>query len=222
MADTALNPLGYGNSPYQPYSSYAGDELYISLELLAEAGLLKELPEPFRTEEKRVDYEAVRAFKQPVLRTAYQSFKEKKQDEDPEYQAFAALDWVKTYTAFRALKKANGGVCWNEWKAEDQNFPEGERELTGEEQEEAGFHTFLQYIFYCQWMKVKTAANEKGIRIMGMSPSMWDWIRQTCGEEKITSFWTPMEGRSLSQESRLIISVLPDSVGAIRFMTGST
>ena len=65
-----LNPLGYGNSPYQPYSSYAGDELYISLELLAEAGLLKELPEPFRTEEKRVDYEAVRAFKQPVLRTA--------------------------------------------------------------------------------------------------------------------------------------------------------
>src|SRR5699024_6016644 len=82
-----LNPLGYGNSPYQPYSSYAGDELYISLELLAEAGLLKELPEPFRTEEKRADYEAVRAFKQPVLRTAYQSFKEKKQDEDPEYQA---------------------------------------------------------------------------------------------------------------------------------------
>ena len=165
-----LNPLGYGNSPYQPYSSYAGDELYISLELLAEAGLLKELPEPFRTEEKRVDYEAVRAFKQPVLRTAYQSFKEKKQDEDPEYQAFAAIDWVKTYTAFRALKKANGGVCWNEWKAEDQNFPEGERELTGEEQEEAGFHTFLQYIFYCQWMKVKTAANEKGIRIMGDVP----------------------------------------------------
>ena len=124
----------------------------------------------FPTEEKRVDYEAVRAFKQPVLRTAYQSFKEKKQDEDPEYQAFAALDWVKTYTAFRALKKANGGVCWNEWKAEDQNFPEGERELTGEEQEEAGFHTFLQYIFYCQWMKVKTAANEKGIRIMGDVP----------------------------------------------------
>ena len=49
-----LNPVGYGNSPYQPYSSYAGDELYISLDILKEEGLLTSLPESFREKEKRV------------------------------------------------------------------------------------------------------------------------------------------------------------------------
>ena len=69
-----LNPVGYGNSPYQPYSSFAGDEIYISLESLYEEGLLKEQPESFREKEARVDYEAVRAFKEPWLRKAWENF----------------------------------------------------------------------------------------------------------------------------------------------------
>ena len=63
-----LNPVGYGNSPYQPYSSYAGDELYISLDVLFQEGLLKEQPEVFREKAVRVDYDAVRAFKLPYLK----------------------------------------------------------------------------------------------------------------------------------------------------------
>ena len=54
-----LNPVGYGNSPYQPYSSCAGDELYISLDALADEGLLKEHPKEFQERATRVDYEAV-------------------------------------------------------------------------------------------------------------------------------------------------------------------
>nr|WP_296266862.1 4-alpha-glucanotransferase [uncultured Merdimonas sp.] len=156
-----LNPLGYGNSPYQPYSSYAGDELYISLELLVRDGLLKEEPQAFREEEKRVDYEAVRAYKLPYLREAYQNFRASGKEKDPAYQEFHKKEWVGIYTTFRALKKANGGTCWNEWER---------TELSGTEQEEADFHTFLQYLFYTQWMQVKQAANEKGIRIMGDVP----------------------------------------------------
>ena len=156
-----LNPLGYGNSPYQPYSSYAGDELYISLELLVRDGLLKEEPQAFREKEKRVDYEAVRAYKLPYLREAYQNFRASGKEKDPAYQEFQKKEWVGIYTTFRALKKANGGTCWNEWER---------TELSGTEQEEADFHTFLQYLFYTQWMQVKQAANEKGIRIMGDVP----------------------------------------------------
>ena len=58
-----MNPLGYGNSPYQPYSSFAGDEIYLDLDALSEEGLLNRKPAPFRREEARVDYEKVRAYK---------------------------------------------------------------------------------------------------------------------------------------------------------------
>ena len=66
-----LNPVGYGNSPYQPYSSCAGDEQYISLELLAEEGHLKEKPEEFQPDVKKEEYDAVRRFREPYLRVAF-------------------------------------------------------------------------------------------------------------------------------------------------------
>ena len=59
-----MNPVGYGNSPYQPYSSYAGDEMYISLELLQKEGLLEEEPEAFRQYADKIDYDASRAYKE--------------------------------------------------------------------------------------------------------------------------------------------------------------
>ena len=72
-----LNPVGYGNSPYQPYSSCAGDEIYISLDKLAEDGLLKTAPEAFLQNAKRVDYEAVRQYREPFLREAFEVFTKK-------------------------------------------------------------------------------------------------------------------------------------------------
>ena len=74
-----LNPVGYGNSPYQPYSSCAGDELYISLDALADEGLLKEHPKEFQERATRVDYEAVRQYREPFLRTALM-FLQRKRD----------------------------------------------------------------------------------------------------------------------------------------------
>ena len=97
-----LNPVGYGNSPYQPYSSCAGDELYISLDMLYEDGLLSELPPSFNEHAKSVDYDAVRVFKETYLREAFRNFCEKEWLQEEDYQEFASQDWVYEYGVFRA------------------------------------------------------------------------------------------------------------------------
>lgn len=74
------------------------------------------------------------------------------------------------YGVFRALKKDQGGVCWNEWSEEAKHWPEERYTLSEEIETEAQYHMFLQYEFFVQWMKVKTQANADGIQIMGDVP----------------------------------------------------
>lgn len=111
-----LNPTGYGNSPYQPYSSFAGDEIFISLEELQNEGLLKEVPPTFGKGEEKVLYEEVRAYKETYLREAFCNF-----EQTEAYKEFVKQGWVQQYGVFRAFKKANGGACWVEW-AEEQKY----------------------------------------------------------------------------------------------------
>lgn len=165
-----LNPVGYGNSPYQPYSSFAGDELYISLEELYKDGLLEEQPPVFMENNTKVDYEAVRNWKLPYLRRAFDKFQEKGMASGEDYQKFISREWVHDYGVFRALKNKNQGKCWNEWNEEEKNWCENRKTLSPDIEKEAEFHMFLQYIFYTQWMKLKIEANQKGIQIMGDVP----------------------------------------------------
>ena len=165
-----LNPVGYGNSPYQPYSSCAGDELYISLDTLYTEGLLKELPPSYRETAGKVDYEAVRAYKEPFLKKAFREFVIGGGREKEDYQSFLLQPWVSSYAVFRALKSKNGRKCWLEWKKEDRDWPGSLSPLSPDIEEEAEYHKFLQYLFYQQWMNVKKAANENGIQIMGDVP----------------------------------------------------
>ena len=160
-----LNPVGYGNSPYQPYSSCAGDEIYISLETLYEQGLLKELPPAFLEKETHVRYDQVRAWKESYLREAFSRF-----EETDDYKTFAQQSWVLEYGMFRALKEKNENRCWNEWDTADKTWPEAKKEVPLEIAHEAAYQMFLQYIFFCQWMEIKKTANEKGIQIMGDVP----------------------------------------------------
>lgn len=176
-----LNPLGYGNSPYQPYSSFAGDELYISLEKLQECGLLEELPKPFHKKEERIDYPAVRAYKEQFLKKAFERF-----SPDEEYEVFASMEWVKEYAVFITLKKANGLKCWNEWKKEDQRWIQDKKLDLTPFQEQIQYEIFLQYMFYRQWKSLKEYANQKGILVMGDIPfyvgidSLDVWANQKC------------------------------------------
>lgn len=160
-----LNPTGYGNSPYQPYSSCAGDEMYISLDRLYEKGLLKEKPEAFMEEASKVDYEKVRAWKEPYLREACGNHVG-----DADFKEFADQAWVFRYAVFRAFKKANDHRCWNEWPEAQKNQVEDQAVELEPFMEEIQYHIFLQYQFFCQWMEVKAYANQKNIRIMGDVP----------------------------------------------------
>ena len=167
-----LNPVGYGNSPYQPYSSFAGDPVYISLDDVYEEGLLLERPPALRQNAKTVDYEGVRSWKEEYLRSAFLKFSSNADAEqkDAGYQEFEKQKWVHNYGVFQAFRKKNGGLCWNEWTEEERNWPENQYPLSDELEEEARYQIFVQYLFHHQWMKIKRTANDLGIRIMGDVP----------------------------------------------------
>ena len=165
-----LNPAGYGNSPYQPYSSYAGDEIYISLEKLYYMGLLDEMPCKFNEKALKVDYPKVREFKDRYFKAAYENFKNKNMHKSPEYKKFLSNKWLNDYAVFRALKDKNDLKCWNEWDEEDKNWPSNRFDLDDELKDKAGYHIFLQYMFDVQWNHIKELANKNGIEILGDVP----------------------------------------------------
>ena len=159
-----LNPMGYGHSPYQPYSSYAMDEIYISLDTLVEQGYLQEVPS-FNEDADTVDYEAVRAFKEPYLKEAFSHFKE-----DMNFVTFSYQPWMKNYALFKTFKKINHNVEWTEWPEEQKNYPLNHAlDLTPYTQDIL-YEVFLQYILYLQWKDLKQYANDRDIEIMGDMP----------------------------------------------------
>ncbi len=176
-----LNPLGFGNSPYQPYSSFAGDEIYISLEELVFDGLLTSVPPKFQKDSKYVDYEKVREYKGIYLKKAFQKF-----IPDRGYEEFIKNDWVYLYGVFLTLKKKNELRCWNEWEMEEQEWIKNRAYDLSPYEEDIRYEMFVQYLFYKQWMKLKSYANEKGIRVMGDIPfyvgidSLDVWSNQEC------------------------------------------
>ena len=93
-----LNPVGYGNSPYQPYSSFAGDEIYISLDKLYEEGLLIDKPKNFNPKSNKVDYKGVRKYKEIYLKKAYNNFVKKKKSKA--YYNFVEQAWVHDYGVY--------------------------------------------------------------------------------------------------------------------------
>ncbi len=166
-----LNPLGYGNSPYQPFSSFAGDELYIDLGLLEKAGYIKgrkSFEEEYGKADK-VEYEKARDYKAPYLREAYKVFWEK-ESKSKAFLRFAEMDWVYPYAVFIALKKQNDLRCWNEWPKEQQDWILNHRYDISHLEEEIQYQMFLQYMFYKQWNDLKRYANKKGVSIMGDIP----------------------------------------------------
>lgn len=159
-----LNPLGYGNSPYQPYSSKAMDEIYISLDELKKMGLIQKTKK-FNANKKAVDYEAVRAFKTPYFKEAYSNFKKTK-----EFNTFANQEWVQNYAVFLTFKKNNNMNIWHEWPEEQRTWIKNKKFDLTPFKEEIEYEIFIQFILYKQWMKVKKYANSKGIELVGDLP----------------------------------------------------
>ncbi len=165
-----INPIGYGNSPYQPYSSFAGELRYISLDKLVEMNLLNVDMLYEIAVSDQVNYEKVYDLKLPVLKNAYKEFK--KHDElQKDFSSFINNnDWVENYSVFIALKQKFENKCWLDWPTQAKKWIENKEYDLTNLKEEIEFQKFVQFIFQKQWLDLKKYANNNGIKIMGDIP----------------------------------------------------
>ena len=168
-----LGPTSYGDSPYQSFSTFAGNPYFISLEALVEEGVLTEAEceaADFGDKPGSVDYEKMYQARYPLLRKAYER---SKISENQDYQRFVADNgwWLGDYALFMAVKDRFDGAPWTEW-AEDirLRWPNAMNYYHRELYFDVEFQQYLQYTFYMQWMKLKNYANDRGIRLIGDIP----------------------------------------------------
>ena len=168
-----LGPTSYGDSPYQSFSTFAGNPYYISLEALIEEGVLTQEEcdqADFGTKETDISYKKLYEQRFPLLRKAYER---SNISENPDYQRFLAENqwWLSDYALFMALKDRFEGKPWTEW-AEDIRLRWGfamdyyRKELYFDIE----FQQYLQFKFFQQWYALKAYANRKGIQIIGDIP----------------------------------------------------
>ena len=168
-----LGPTGYGDSPYQSFSTFAGNPYFIDLEVFIREGLLTEEECEscdWGTNESYVDYEKIYASRFQLLRKAYERY-DLRQDED--YGTFVRENgyWLEDYCLFMAIKNDQGGKGWEEWPEELRNRHPGALERAREElADEIQFYRFQQHWFYKQWCWLKTYANNNGVKIIGDVP----------------------------------------------------
>lgn len=167
-----INPTGYGDSPYQALSTYAGNHYLIDLDLLAEEGLL--LPEEITAcdwgkNPAKTEYGLLYQNRLPLLHRAYERFDRSAE----EYKSFVRQQgwWLEDFALFMALKGENKQAPWSEWETglrlrEPGAMEQSRKSLQGEIE----FHYFLQYIFYRQWNGLHDYAREQGIALIGDVP----------------------------------------------------
>jgi 4-alpha-glucanotransferase len=153
-----LGPTGPQNSPYQCRSAFAGNPLLINPDKLLDEGYLhrRDLAKVPGFSSKRVDFQAVKPYKEGLFRVAFQGFRE-----TPVYTEFVKRNasWLEPFAQFMALKAANGGVSWSKF---DPRIRANSEEIR--------FHKFLQYEFFRQWQALKRYCIEQNILIMGDMP----------------------------------------------------
>lgn len=168
-----IGPTGYGDSPYQSFSSRAGNPYFIDLDELEKQGLLEReeyASLPWGDDPERVDYQALYRLRLPVLRLACDRLLSRRSAGFARFcRAHGA--WLDDYALFMALKEQYGGAPWLEWPEDvrlrrPQALERAKRELKGEMR----FWQGVQYLFFRQWHKFKTYVNEKGISIVGDLP----------------------------------------------------
>ena len=166
-------PTSYGDSPYQSFSTFAGNPYFIDLEALIDEGVLTREEcdtMDFGENDADIDYEAIYENRYILLTMAYERSDISR---NPDYQKFLAENrwWLDDYALFMALKNFFSGKCWNEWP-EDIRLRYGyaldyyRRELYFDIE----FQMYMQFKFFQQYRALKAYANEKGIKIIGDIP----------------------------------------------------
>ncbi|MBD3304862.1 4-alpha-glucanotransferase, partial [candidate division KSB3 bacterium] len=171
-----LGPTGYGDSPYQCFSAFAGNPLLIHLESLGEEGLLSQddltIHDPF--DAYSVDYGRIIHTKHTLLQKAHQNFRASANpDQQRDYETFCEQqrDWLEDYALFMALKEYHQGAVWNTWepplvKREPETLATWKDRLATQ----MGYQKFIQHLFFRQWSALKAYANERDIKIVGDVP----------------------------------------------------
>ena len=169
-----LSPVGYGYSPYQSISAFAGNIMMIDLDDLAARGWLneKDLFLPYEANTAFIDFERVKQFKKDLLEKAFRAFR-KTSAKDKEFKAFCEKEayWLDDYALFHAAKKEYGRSAWTEWPAEVKHRePAALKALAERQKDEVELDRFKQYIFHLQWNRLHDYARKKGIEILGDMP----------------------------------------------------
>lgn len=168
-----VGPTSYGDSPYQSFSTYAGNPYMIDLDTLCEEGLLSksDLERDWGADAGKVDYEKIYNNRFEVLRIAYNNFKEKDQTA---FRSFCRKNctWLKNYALYMAVKSSFNMVAWTQWpdeeirKRDEKAVAKYERKY----RDDVNFWKFLQFKFYEQWEAFRAYVNSLGIKIMGDMP----------------------------------------------------
>lgn len=168
-----LGPTSYGDSPYQSFSTFAGNPYFIDLDTLAEKGwLTKEACEAsdYGDNESYIDYGRIYNSRFVLLKQAFLNSDILSDEKFTEF-CKANQHWLPDYALYMALKNQNDGKSWIEWEEEIRlRKPEAVEYYKKELEEECNFYEFLQYEFHEQWTKVKEYAHKKGIQIVGDVP----------------------------------------------------
>ncbi len=171
-----LHPAGPGRSPYSATSTFAGDELLISPEALAEDGLVsaEDLAAVPDFPEEWVDYSAVELWKTELLAAAFGRHRtQPRVDLLQEMAAFRASegDWLEDYALFAALKRFHGGRPWYDWpRPLAHRDPEALEAWIADHRDDIERVVFGQFLFFRQWTAVRAAAREAGVSILGDVP----------------------------------------------------
>ena len=167
-----IGPTGYGESPYQSSSVFAGNPLLISCSRLREEGLLDYADEEefCPSDPETVDYDAVRENKNLLLRRCYTQSRERLSG--PVAEFVQAHPWCRDFALFTALKQYFGGIMWTSWPDEGLRFRRPEALAKYEQllQKEIDFHLFCQYLFRRQWTALKQYCNDRSIMLFGDMP----------------------------------------------------
>ncbi|MBI4303963.1 MAG: 4-alpha-glucanotransferase [Chloroflexi bacterium] len=171
-----LGPTGYGNSPYQCLSVFAGNPLLISLERLAAERLLEpaDLEKAPLFPDLGVDYGAVINYKIPLLKTSCEILEKRGATAiRQEFEVFCQQNasWLGEFSLFMALKEAHGLVAWNKWEEGARNrHPKSLERWRSRLSREIYCHQYQQFLFFRQWTSLKKYCNERGIKLIGDMP----------------------------------------------------
>lgn len=174
-----LGPTSYGDSPYQSFSTFAGNPYFIDITELISLGLLtREEADKydFGESDEYIDYEKMYKSRFRLLMSAFENLDKATNAKTirKEFEAFKKSpdnDWLQDYSLFMALKNANGGRSWNTWEEGIRlRKKEAIKEALVKYADEVEFYSFLQFLFLKQWSALKAYANGKGIEIIGDIP----------------------------------------------------